>query len=127
MTTVLTLFLVIILFLTVMQAAIPYLLKKTIVFGVTIPEGHSDDRMLGTYKKTYTATIFLVGLIGLLAYVIWGLGSQLQEDRIVFIGLLLQFCILLISMGLYLYFHIKTMKRKREQKWGENLKRIRVA
>lgn len=110
-----------------MQAAIPYLLKTTIVFGVTIPEGHTDDRMLATYKKTYSATVFLVGLIGLLAYVIWGLGSQLQEDRTVFIGLLLQFCILLISMGLYLYFHIKTMKRKREQKWGENLKRIRVA
>ncbi|MFC5604377.1 DUF1648 domain-containing protein [Sporosarcina koreensis] len=124
---VLTLFLVIILFLTVMQAAIPYLLKKTIVFGVTIPEGHTDDRTLATYKKTYSATIFLIGIAGLLAYLIWGLGNQLQENQIVFTGLILQFGILLISMGLYLYFHIKTMKRKREHKWGETLKRVRVA
>ncbi len=41
---VLSIFLVIILFLTVMQAAIPFLLKKTIVFGVTIPEGHTNDK-----------------------------------------------------------------------------------
>lgn len=124
---VLTLFLPIILFLTVMQAAIPYLLKKTIVFGVTIPEGHTDDKTLATFKKTYSATIFLIGSIGLLIYVFWALGNHLQEEKIVFTGLFLQFGILLISMALYLYFHIRTTKRKREHKWGDNLKRIRVA
>ncbi|MCM3711796.1 DUF1648 domain-containing protein [Sporosarcina luteola] len=124
---VLSLFLVIILFLTVMQAAIPYLLKNTIVFGVTIPEGYTDDKALVMFKKTYSATIFSIGLIGLLIYVFWTLGNHLPEEKIVFIGLILQFGILLISMGLYLYFHIKTMKRKRENKWGDNLKRVRVA
>ena len=123
----LSIFLVIILFLTVMQAAIPFLLKKTIVFGVTIPEGHTDDNVLATYKKTYSAIIFILGLAGLLIYLIWGLGSQVREERIVFIGLILQFGILLISMALYLYFHIKTMKRKRQHKWGGNLKKVRVA
>lgn len=122
----LTLFLAIILFLTVMQAAIPFLLKKTIVFGVTIPEGHTDDKALVSYKKTYSATISIIGIAGLLIYMIWGLGNH-QEDRIVFTGLILQFGILLISMALYLYFHIKTIKRKREHKWGDNLKRVRVA
>lgn len=123
---VLTLFLTIILFLTVMQAAIPFLLKKTIVFGVSIPEGHTDDKALASYKKTYSATIFAIGFAGLLIYMIWGLGNH-QETQIVFTGLILQFGILLISMALYLYFHIKTMKRKREHKWGDNLKRVRVA
>ena len=121
------LFLVIILFLTVMQAAIPFLLKKTIVFGVTIPEGHTDDNALAAYKKTYSATIFLLGMVGLLIYLILGLGNPLHEEQIVFTGLILQFGILLISMALYLYFHIKTMKRKREHKWGDNLKKVRVA
>lgn len=124
---VLTIFLAIILFLTVMQAAIPFLLKKTIVFGVTIPEGHTDDTMLTTYKKTYSAMIFLIGAVGFLVLLFWGLGNQLEEERIVFIGLILQFGILLISMALYLYFHVKTMKRKREHKWGGNLKKVRVA
>ncbi|WP_432358222.1 DUF1648 domain-containing protein [Sporosarcina sp. UB5] len=124
---VLTLFLVIILFLTVMQAAIPFLLKKTIVFGVTIPEGHTDDIALANYKKTYSAIIFFIGIAGLITYMNWGVGNQLYEERLVFTGLIIQFGVLLISMGLYLYFHIKTMKRKRDNKWGENLKRVRVA
>lgn len=124
---VLPLFITIILFLTVMQAAIPYLLKKTVVFGVTIPEGHTDDKMLATYKKTYSAIISVVGTIGLLIYVFWVLSNHLQEEKIVFAGLILQFGILLISMALYLYFHIRTTKRKREHKWGENIKRVMVA
>ncbi|MFS0689084.1 DUF5808 domain-containing protein [Sporosarcina sp. 179-K 8C2 HS] len=122
---VLTLFLTIILFLTVMQAAIPFLLKKTIAFGVTIPEGHTDDKALASYKKTFSATIFFIGIGGMLAYMNWGVG--MQEERLVFTGLVLQFGILLISMALYLYFHIKTMKRKRENNWGSNLRKVRVA
>lgn len=124
---VLSLFLIITLFLTVMQAAIPFLLKKTIVFGVTIPESHTEDKVLSTYKKTYSFTILLIGLAGLLVYLIRGFGNQMQEDQIVFTGLIVQFGILLISMALYLYFHIKTMKKKRKEKWGENLKMVRVA
>ncbi|MCG7346070.1 DUF5808 domain-containing protein [Sporosarcina sp. ACRSL] len=121
-----SLFLVIIIFLTVMQAAIPFLLKKTIVFGVTIPEGYTEDEILTRFKKTYSATVFLIGLIALLVFLFFSVGNEFQEEQIVFTALLLQFGILFISMLLYLYFHIKTMKRKREHKWGDDLKKVRV-
>ncbi|MDN4607263.1 DUF1648 domain-containing protein [Sporosarcina highlanderae] len=122
-----SIFLANIVFLTLIQAAIPRLLKKSIVFGVTIPEVNVEDQKLSTYKKIYSAITLLVGLIGILLFAFLGLGKQLQEEKIVITGLIVQFSILFVSMILYLYFHIQTTKRKRKMKWGENLKKVRVA
>ncbi|WHT47694.1 DUF1648 domain-containing protein [Sporosarcina thermotolerans] len=124
---IVSIFLAIIIFLTLIQAAIPRLLKKTIVFGVTIPELYVEDEKLSSYKKIYSTITLLVGLLGILLLAFWGFGSQLREETFVIIGLIIQFSILITSMILYLYFHIQTTKRKREMKWGENLKKVRVA
>lgn len=120
-------FIAIISFLTIMQAAIPFLLKKTIVFGVTIPEDHIADPVLANYKKTYSALIFITGLIGLVYFLTFGLTSYLEEETVVFRGLLIQFLLLIISMVLYLFFHGKTTSRKRASAWGTELKQVRVA
>ena len=40
------------LFIIGIQAAVPYLLKPTIAFGVTVPSTHIKDTTLATYKKT---------------------------------------------------------------------------
>ena len=66
----LTIFLITIGFIFVLQSAIPFLLKRTIAFGVTIPEGHTDDPTIASFKKIYAAIIFVTGLISLIAYFI---------------------------------------------------------
>ncbi|WP_339287943.1 hypothetical protein [Ureibacillus sp. FSL K6-0786] len=50
--------LTILLFLGVIQAIVPYLVKRTVVFGVMIPEQHIKDDYVVSYKKT----IFYIGL-----------------------------------------------------------------
>ncbi len=123
----LTIFLIMIAFIIIMQASIPFLLKKTLAFGVTIPEGYTDHKTVTTYKKAYSAISLLLGTVALLGYAIWANQRALSEERIVLIGLGIQFGILLISMVLYLYFHAKITRLKRSQNWGADLKQVRIA
>jgi len=123
----LSLFLVMIGFIVVLQSAIPFLLKRTIAFGVTIPEGHTDDSTIASFKKIYAATIFITGLISLFAYFTWATTSSLTEEKVVLTGLAIQFGILFLSMGLYLYFHAKTIRLKQINEWGLHLKQVRIA
>lgn len=120
------LFIVIIGFITIMQSAIPFLLKRTIAFGVSIPESHTDDRSLASYKKIYAAVNGIIGIAGLIAYVIWIGNGTLSEEKIVLAGLFIQFGILFVSMALYLYFHAKTIRLKQAKQWGAHLKQVRI-
>ncbi len=123
----LTIFLIIIAFMVIIQAAIPFLLRRTIAFGVTIPEGHTDDDVVASYKKVYSAIIFIAGLLSLLGYAFWANSSTLAEEQIVLAGLAIQFGLLFLSMVLYLYFHTKTTRLKRSNEWGAELKQIKIA
>ncbi|MEH7505062.1 hypothetical protein V7152_24130 [Neobacillus drentensis] len=38
-------------FLAIMEIVIPYLVKRSIVFGVSIPERFTKNRKLAAYKK----------------------------------------------------------------------------
>ncbi len=123
----LIIFLIIIGFITIMQSAIPFLLRRTIAFGVTIPEGHTDDLTVALYKRIYATILFMTGLISLIAYFIWSKNSNLSEETTVLTGLAIQFGILFLSMGLYFYFHAKTTQLKHTNEWGANLKQVRIA
>ncbi|MED1439954.1 hypothetical protein P4U23_15605 [Aeribacillus composti] len=48
-----TIYFILILIITALEAAIPYLVKRTIVFGVTIPEENLRDHQLITYKNIH--------------------------------------------------------------------------
>lgn len=115
-----------ILFIVGLQAAIPYLLKPHIVFGVTIPEGHTEDSVLMTYKKRYSFFVMMTGIIAIIILLIFCLNNS-SEESIILSGVASQLSVLLVSMGLYVYFHIRTTKRKKEQSWGANLKKVRIA
>ncbi|KXH87225.1 DUF1648 domain-containing protein [Sporosarcina sp. HYO08] len=120
------LFIVIIGFIVIMQTSIPYLLKRTIAFGVSIPEGHTDDPSIASYKKIYAIVSSIVGIAGLIAYVSWMSGRSLSGEKVVLAGLFIQFSILFVSMALYLYFHAKVIQLKRAKQWGANLKQVRI-
>lgn len=122
----LTINMVIFVFMIAIETAIPYLAKRTIVFGVTIPERYTKDSMLVLYKKRYSLTVFCFSIITLIGYLIWILKVNPLEDTIVLAGVVIQFVIILLSMSLYFYFHAKTMQRKKTKKWGKDLKEVKV-
>ncbi|MBP2242675.1 putative membrane protein [Cytobacillus eiseniae] len=122
----LTIFFIIILFLALVQTAIPYLVKRTIVFGVTIPEKHIHDKRLTSYKKRYAVITFLISIILLGIFTTYALTVQPTEDQMALIGTFILFAIILISMSLYFYFHGKTIQLKKANKWVENLKQVQM-
>lgn len=123
----LTIFLIIIAFIVIIQAAIPFLLRHTIAFGVTIPEGYTDDTTVTSYKKSYSTIILIIGLFSLIGYAFWANGDTVTGAQIVLAGLAIQFGLLFLSMALYLYFHTKTTRLKQSNHWGVELKQIQIA
>lgn len=119
-----TIFLTIIAFLTLMQSAMPYFSKQTITFGVTIPESHTDDARLSTFKRTYSALVLITGVLACVIFV-W-LSSIMSEQNFILAGLALQFIVLGSSMILYFFFHLKVMALKKKEAWGNQLKQVTV-
>lgn len=114
------------LFIVVIQTAVPYLLKPTIVFGVTIPNNYTKDVTLRNYKRFYSLITASLGVLFIIVFIIWALTSSADEATIVFYGAAIQFAVLFSSMTLYFIFHAKTSRLKKENKWGTNLKQVRI-
>lgn len=123
----LTIFIITLAFMIGIQSAIPFLLKRTVVFGVSIPETHTNEQALSSYKRQYAWIVFSTGFTLLIAYLILALVNPLSEDQLVLTGLAIQMGTLLLSMVLYLYFHTKTTQLKRAGEWGSTTKQIRIA
>jgi uncharacterized membrane protein len=123
----LAIFLIIIVFLAAIQTAIPFLVKRTVVFGVSIPEKYIADNRLAKYKKTYSILIALISVIVVGLYLFWSLDSHATTELIVTYGTMIEFAIIFISMSLYFYFHAKVNQLKKEEKWGENVKQIKIS
>ncbi|CRK82365.1 DUF1648 domain-containing protein [Neobacillus massiliamazoniensis] len=121
-----TMFLIIFIFLVAIETAIPFLVKRTVVFGVSIPDRNVRDEKLVFYKKIYSLLVFVFSVIIIGSYLLWTANSRLSEERHAIISLVIQFCLIFLSTALYFYFHAKTLQRKRSQKWGENLKEVKI-
>lgn len=120
------LMLLITLFIIVIQAIVPYLLKPTIVFGVTVPTNHTKNSTLTTYKRLYALITAVLGVILIVAFTIWALASGAREENIVLSGVAIQFAILFGSMTLYFILHVKTSRLKKDNQWGSDLKQVRI-
>ena len=114
------------LFIIVIQAVLPYLLKPTIVFGVTVPSNHTKDPTLATYKRLYALITASLGVILIVTFTIWALASGASEENIVLSGVAIQFAILFSSMTLYFILHAKTSRLKKDNQWGTDLKQVRI-
>jgi uncharacterized membrane protein len=119
-------FLIILIFLVAIETAIPYLVKRTVVFGVSIPDGNVRDEKLVFYKKIYSLLVLVFSVIVIGSYLLWTANSRLSEERHVFVYLVIQFSLIFWSTALYFYFHAKTLQLKRSQKWGEDLKEVKI-
>lgn len=108
---------------TMFQGAMPFLLKKTVVFGVTIPDPYTDEKDFQQMKKAYAGIVFALGILFMAAYYFL---TRLSGNLILSAGITLPFALLFLSMALYFYFHAKTTKLKKTKRLGEGLKQVRV-
>ncbi|WP_099353240.1 DUF1648 domain-containing protein [Fredinandcohnia onubensis] len=123
----LTIFLIIAGILAGIQTAVPFLVKRTVIFGITVPEKHIKNEKLSSFKKKYSLLVSLLSIIALASYVIWVQSSNASEEQTVLIGTIIQFSIILFSFTLYFYFHGKTLQLKKKMKWGENTTQVQIA
>jgi len=123
---VMTILFIVILFLAVMETAIPYLIKRTVVFGVTIPEGYTRDTRLTGFKKRYSIIVFCFSLVVLLGFWVWGTQRSPAEEQLLLVGIAIPFGIMFMSLASYVYFHARTTQLKRAEKWGEDVKQVKI-
>ncbi len=120
-------FIIIIFFLAAIQTAIPFLVKRTVVFGVTIPEQNIKDERLIAFKKWYAIVVSIISFLLLGGFSLLVLLDKLTEEQIVLTGTMIEFITIFISMSLYFYFYGKTVQLKKERKWGANLKQVKIS
>jgi uncharacterized membrane protein len=114
-------------FLMVLQITIPFIVKRTVVFGVTIPVDEIRNEQLLHYKKLYAILTFFISISALALYFTWSKNIPSTENHLILAGLLLPFVILFISMSLYFYFHMKVTTLKREKQWFKDRKQVKVS
>lgn len=120
-------FFILILFMACMESAIPYLVKRSVIFGVSVPESHVRDKEFLRFKKTYSMIVAAVSAIALIFFFFWYNQTNPGEEMMVLIGTSIQFGIIILSLALYFFYHGKTVQRKKTEKWGENVKQVKTA
>ncbi|MGM0854910.1 MAG: DUF1648 domain-containing protein [Bacillota bacterium] len=114
-------------FLVALQIAIPFIVKRTVVFGVTVPVDEIRNEKVRQYKKLYAILTSFFSIVVLAIYIFWSTIITPIENHLILAGLLLPFVILFISMSLYFYFHMKVTTLKRERQWFKDRKQVKVS
>lgn len=105
----------------------PLLSAKNILFGVSIPRQHATDRELRKYVRHYMLLTGVLGLaitVGAILLSDGGEAGAYGSDSIIIIASPL---IMIIGMGLFLYYHGKVLRIKRNQGWEALERPARVA
>lgn len=119
-------FFIITLFIAVIQTAIPYLVNRTVVFGVMVPEQYIEDKTIKKYKKYYSLSVALLSIVILVSYLVWVLSNERLDNQVALTGAVIEFALIFISITFYLYYHAKTKQLKQQNNWAENLKPMKV-
>jgi uncharacterized membrane protein len=109
------------------QIFIPYMLRSTVVFGVTIPISHIRHATVNQAKRIYCIATSIVWLLMIISYSIWTLSINQNEDLQIVVGVIIMLLFILISLLFYTYFHRKLQIEKRQEQWGEGLTEVKVA
>ena len=116
-----------ILFVGVLQIFIPFIAKRSVVFGVSIPYDQVRHPQVVQYKKSYaiiTAIFTLASLAGLILLV---QRQNINEAQLALVGVVFPFVILLVGLSLYFYFHYKIAKLKQTKNWFGAVKQVHYA
>ncbi|MEB2281553.1 DUF5808 domain-containing protein [Lysinibacillus xylanilyticus] len=109
-----------------LQVFVPYIVRETIIFGVTVPEQNVKHPALRNMKKHYAQIVGISGVI-LLMIMIFSYYYFAQSEfmqSILLLGCL--FAMLAVSMTLYWINHQKILKLKKEGQWGLAIKQVRA-
>lgn len=103
----------------------PHVLRKTTVFGISIPEPFVDDEQLSYFKKKYSILVALIQLpvITILLFIAFSL-NDLQQSILMVVGL---FFYLFVSLILYLKLHYEVKAYKDEKGWESQVAVVRVS
>ncbi|MFE3573078.1 hypothetical protein [Lysinibacillus sp. NPDC059133] len=93
-------------FVGVLETITPYLTRKTSVFGVSIPEPYVQHRQLQTFRKHYSMLVGSIAAAFLLGQILL-LFTSIQEEQFVLLSFILLYVMLLISVGLYMFYQKK--------------------
>jgi len=104
---------------------LPYITRKDIMFGITIPPSEWKNDYFKKLRKSYVTISIVSGVIFLTGNAI---SSALLSEQlsVVFMQVLL-WSALLVYFLLYLFFWIKTKKYKEKANWIINAKNVAVA
>ncbi|MEG0258666.1 MAG: DUF5808 domain-containing protein [Lysinibacillus sp.] len=119
-------FSIIYIFMITIQAVIPYIVRETIVFGVTVPEQNVCHPKLIAMKKRYTKVISILGIIIFLIMLVLLAIQQWSEIGEAIILMSSIFGVMGISMLIYWLNHQEVMRLKVSEAWGVELKQVRV-
>lgn len=123
---VFTIALTTLLFIFIIQLSLPYFVKRTIVFGVSIPEPFLKDEQLHLFKRRYVIISLIASIIFLILFVFWVVFKDPSDEQLIVFSTIIQFIFIFISFALYFYFYIKTKKYKKVKGWTEKLKEVAV-
>ncbi|GLC90197.1 DUF1648 domain-containing protein [Lysinibacillus piscis] len=110
----------------VIQMFIPYLVRETSVFGVTVPEQNLGHPLLKKMKKQYTQVIGIVSIL-LLIVMICSMVLLTLDDAVQ--ALLFMSCLfgmLAVSMVIYGVNYRKVATLKKREQWGIHVKQVRA-
>lgn len=110
-----------------LQISLPYFVKRTVIFGVAIPEQFIKDEPLKVYKKQYFLASLILSLFLMVAFVVWAMLKEPSEGALVIMSTLFQFVIIFSSILLYFHFHKKVKNYKLTMNWSSELKEVGVA
>lgn len=119
-------FLTVYLFTLALQVFVPYIVRETIIFGVTVPEQNVKHPALCNMKKHYAQIVGISGVLLLMimifSYYYFAQFEAMQS--MLLLGCL--FAMLAVSMTLYWINHQKILKLKKEGQWGLTIKQVRA-
>jgi len=117
-------FIVLMIFQTVMQIIIPVVMRKTHVFGVYVPDEYKDVSSVQFYKKLYVYSYSAVSLVIIAGYAIWM--NKLNPSMTAALGMVLLLSTIIWGLILYFYCHGKMLELKRRTGWSSTLKEVNI-
>ncbi|MFJ7370153.1 DUF1648 domain-containing protein [Lysinibacillus sp. NPDC098008] len=110
----------------ILQIIVPFIVRETIVFGVTVPEQNIKHSTLAKMKKRYTQIVgsagFFLFIIMVISYKMLAPSESMQS--LVLLGCL--FGMLIVSMLLYWVNYQKVSALKKQEQWGLHIKQVRA-
>lgn len=103
----------------------PHVLRKTTVFGISIPEPFIDDPQLATFKKKYSLLIAVIQIPLITILVVMALSMNDMQQSLLMMGGI--FIYLTVSIMIYLKLHDEVKRYKALKGWENQVTVVRVS